>query len=300
MPLIVVPFKCVTPEVMLLIKKGFGHWSADQGYDLWRYFEWGLCNEQRSRLLAAQFANTLEMSQCLLWEDDIYNAAVTGADSFKGLSLSNELVSKQMPQYWQVRTSRIFAKNKGMMDAFNLPVIDGWYDLEGIIVQRTRGVDSQGLTGRNGLLFMCIVWSNTGEHPYIRPMPIIWAGEPIPDLGVIQSFVACASFLHESIIELREPKMDRAQRRRQEKNRRNSQNQSVVRTVSLRRKITNQSRGNETDHEWHCRWLVGGHWRKQWYSATKEHKPKYIAPYVKGPENMPLKQPQPTVFVAKR
>lgn len=51
--------------------------------------------------------------------------------------------------------------------------------------------------------------------------------------------------------------------------------------------------------EWSCQWLVRGHWRQQFYSSDNKHSPRWIAPYVKGPEDKPLK-PSSTVFAVTR
>jgi hypothetical protein len=51
---------------------------------------------------------------------------------------------------------------------------------------------------------------------------------------------------------------------------------------------------NETN--WACRWLVRGHWRRQWHPSTGQHVPKWILPYVKGPDGAPLKPPTETVY----
>jgi hypothetical protein len=40
--------------------------------------------------------------------------------------------------------------------------------------------------------------------------------------------------------------------------------------------------------------------RRQYYPASKAHKPQYIAPYVKGPRDKPLKPPVSQLFVVKR
>jgi len=37
-------------------------------------------------------------------------------------------------------------------------------------------------------------------------------------------------------------------------------------------------------------WMVSGHYRNQWYPSEGSHKLIWIAPYVKGPEDKPLKQ----------
>lgn len=51
--------------------------------------------------------------------------------------------------------------------------------------------------------------------------------------------------------------------------------------------------------EWRVRWLVRGHWRHQWYAKEQVHKPKWIAPYVKGPADKPLRV-DPKVFQVTR
>lgn len=40
--------------------------------------------------------------------------------------------------------------------------------------------------------------------------------------------------------------------------------------------------------EWSCRWIVSAHWRNQWYPGSGEHRPKWIHPYPKGPDDKPL------------
>lgn len=37
------------------------------------------------------------------------------------------------------------------------------------------------------------------------------------------------------------------------------------------------------------RWVVDGHWRNQWYPSSGVHRPRWIEPYVKGPDGAPLR-----------
>jgi hypothetical protein len=64
-----------------------------------------------------------------------------------------------------------------------------------------------------------------------------------------------------------------------------------VRVVTLRRyrddddhEVDPEMRGREYSH----RFIVNAFWRRQWYPSEQRHKPKWIAPYVKGPKNKPL------------
>jgi hypothetical protein len=61
-----------------------------------------------------------------------------------------------------------------------------------------------------------------------------------------------------------------------------------VRVIRLREPAA-RSRGDAgSDVEWSHRWLVGEHWRRQWYPASGQHRPKLIHSYVKGPADKPL------------
>lgn len=76
--------------------------------------------------------------------------------------------------------------------------------------------------------------------------------------------------------------------------------EGIVRVVRLRKAKNAGHTPNDDPQEWTCRWMVRGHWRQQWYPTLKRHQPKWITPYVKGPEDMPLKQPRATVFAVVR
>jgi hypothetical protein len=60
-----------------------------------------------------------------------------------------------------------------------------------------------------------------------------------------------------------------------------------IRVINLREPTrTTEPVGGEV--EWSHRWIVGSHWRNQWYPSKGQHAPKLIEAYVKGPEDKPL------------
>jgi hypothetical protein len=61
-----------------------------------------------------------------------------------------------------------------------------------------------------------------------------------------------------------------------------------VRIIRLREPASHSS-GQGGSVEWSHRWIVGKHWRNQWYPSDQTHRPKLIDSYVKGPEDKPLK-----------
>jgi len=74
-----------------------------------------------------------------------------------------------------------------------------------------------------------------------------------------------------------------------------------VKIVHLRR-ADNQSDPTSSyqreSYDWSCRWIVGGHWRNQPYKDDR--KLIYIMPYVKGPDDKPLRVPTHTVYQVSR
>lgn len=76
---------------------------------------------------------------------------------------------------------------------------------------------------------------------------------------------------------------------------------SEVNVVVLRRSEAGpRSECGGKSVEWACKWLVRGHWRQQFYPSTSEHRPLWIEPYVKGPDDKPLRMPGQTVYAVNR
>jgi hypothetical protein len=64
-----------------------------------------------------------------------------------------------------------------------------------------------------------------------------------------------------------------------------------VTIVELRRpiRLPHDTKGKTTDRQFSRRWWVGGHWRQQACGPNhSERRPKWIAPYIKGPQDKPL------------
>lgn len=59
-----------------------------------------------------------------------------------------------------------------------------------------------------------------------------------------------------------------------------------VSVIQLRRRAPGPETG--VSYTLSHRFVVRGHWRRQWYPSEKRHKSIYISPFIKGPENAPL------------
>ncbi len=78
------------------------------------------------------------------------------------------------------------------------------------------------------------------------------------------------------------------------------ESEPIIRVVHLRRVAQSGQPSDGRDVEWSCQWVVSGHWREQFYPSTKEHRPLWILPYIKGPEDKPLKVSAQRVFAVER
>lgn len=123
--------------------------------------------------------------------------------------------------------------------------------------------------------------------------------EPAPLAPTARFAFSFLLFVRQRLLRTRPAPIDRAARRRVD--RLAPGHQPIVRVVELRRRVA-EVRGDHghEDIAWTCRWLVRGHWRRQWCPTIRAHKPIWITPYVKGPEDKPLKPARATVFAVVR
>jgi len=105
-----------------------------------------------------------------------------------------------------------------------------------------------------------------------------------PDLDSGKPLIATWVLMQQSITQAETTRPDRHQRRmcaRQE-----IPAELVI--VRLRRIEHPTSHDDDNPVPWSHRWLVGGHWRQQFYPSDRTNRPIWINPYVKGPESKPL------------
>ena len=111
-------------------------------------------------------------------------------------------------------------------------------------------------------------------------------------------FGAMCTFLRQKIVVSADVRLDRASRRRL--GREHPTMEPSVRVVELRAREYAGSSNEPVDVDWACRWIVRGHWRQQWYPSLGIHQPKWVLPYVKGPEDKPLKPSRGRMFAVVR
>jgi hypothetical protein len=113
-------------------------------------------------------------------------------------------------------------------------------------------------------------------------------------------FTVLTLFLQQRVLVAASERADRATRRRLE--RAGWPDGPLVRVVALRRSERQHGEppASPGHVDWAYRWVVRGHWRRQWLPSLRRHQPRWIAPHVKGPDDRPLKPPATTVFAVTR
>lgn len=119
-------------------------------------------------------------------------------------------------------------------------------------------------------------------------------------LSTLRFVLAATVWLNQKIVVAASGAVER--HRRKQLAREHDAEISDVKVISLRRAEQQQHNtdGGGELVEWSCRWVVNGHWRNQFHPSTGKHELKYILPYVKGPEDKPLKVPTHTVYTVTR
>lgn len=90
---------------------------------------------------------------------------------------------------------------------------------------------------------------------------------------------------------------DRPARRRAQ---RAGRHDPYVTVITLRRAHRQGDDAAPGTREYSHRWLVGGHWRNQWYPSLGQHRRIWVNPYVKGPADKELRIRDHRVFNVTR
>jgi hypothetical protein len=146
--------------------------------------------------------------------------------------------------------------------------------------------DDAGL--RCPLLFLAQVWED-GDR---------WlATAESPNRGLARFVAAFFAFVQQRIlVGTTRRVLNRAARRRIA---RTLPIEPLVRVVELRRRAYTPREASEHEPaEWSCQWVVRGHWHR--YHTREGLQPRWVNPYVKGPDDKPFKAPRATVYEVVR
>lgn len=152
--------------------------------------------------------------------------------------------------------------------------------------------------GRTAFPGPTIYWIVGDPLSSLREMP---GRYPITerDIGFIRVVASLLLFIDQDIVVAGRRHANRATQRKLERSK-HPLEEPVVRVITLRKKRYEHHASDESERVYHHRWLVRGHWRNQWYPSLGIHQPKWIAPYIKGPDDTPLKPSRASIYAVVR
>ena len=166
-------------------------------------------------------------------------------------------------------------------------------------------IDESGKKIRNGGLLA--VWnirgSETGHDeeifalaniPYGAIYPNQFTGNELVFRPIVRELLAMLNFLNTPMIEKVQEGLPRRMRREFERKVKKGKSIPTVdptTVIYLRKSYVNSDNSDKetSSRNYQSRWWVTGHYRSQWYGSTKEHRLKWIPPYIKGPDGLPIK-----------
>jgi hypothetical protein len=253
-------------------------------------------------------AKTIGMANMYLWKSSLMANAGTGAEAFDGTAFDvllpqsgvvfipdRELSIKQQdiegqtfdlehitamvltPVSFRGGKFQMFDRDSEFMETRSGdPVADGNY-VSGLIVHRPSHDPMNP-----DLPWVC------------RAIPMIAMGAPC--IGWSSLIKALFMFMEQKIVAVDRHRPPRHERRRLKKERRPIWD---IKVVSLRRYAPSQlQEAGVGGVDWQCQWTVSGHWRKQ--PTNDGVKVIWIDPYIKGPEDKPLRDPTKSLFSVRR
>jgi hypothetical protein len=265
--------------------------------------DWEVSPYERSKWLIEALEARLDEAELIVWDRSLFIASQVGAKSF----LDYEYNHTDFPpvfQQWQFYDGdSVAAVEFGWEKRAGIP--ENAYCREMFIIP----LKSQR-TGKWGLAWANVYWPIVGSIsesvkkdgldsiiPIFRFWPPIYDGDKPENIGPHHMLFAALGFMYSKVVSLEPVRAQRSERRRAHKL---NKHLPTIQVTQLRRREY-QSGGDQGDPaSWSCRWIVRGHWRKQWYPKDGAHKPLFIEPHIKGPDGAPLKPPREHITVVAR
>lgn len=214
-----------------------------------------------------ELPHQLDRAQVYVWEESIWRAAISGHESFIGLTLEDASIPKRTVFHF---------------------ITDGVGGSPILVYPTLYPGDIKAI---EGFYFEAIPGMPGRTLPIVNPTTYI--GEPIPPAW--SEVVAMHHFCAQPFVESTEANgfESRQQARSFE---RKTGKLPDIRIVTVRKKAQ-EDHESTSSREYSCQWLVSGHWRKR---TRGEGPPIYVRPHVKGPPGKPLRAPRPTVYEVRR
>jgi hypothetical protein len=239
----------------------------------------------------------MELAVPVLWRGEMRQAAINGADYFIGHGYRSETINPSI-QLWvfdsDLTSPAVLGSQYKHLSLDAILITDSAQQAWGIQIWRPS-LYSIPLAAIERMFHHFEKYGVPPKDlsPVICPLRLPKKAKGKAEAAVI----AMLEFMDLELASLAPLRLPRPDRRRLAKA---HQKEPDVRVVILRRERQKVVKTIEQQVEWSCQWVVAGHWRNQWYPSADVHRPIFIEPYIKGPENKPIKKGVNKVLMVKR
>lgn len=233
----------------------------------------------------------LQSASAYDWATDPLIAVALASRSIPGSTLLGDVALNEHAGWWWFGLNRAVPAAALLWARSRDGVLLSWYELENNDSPWSRFVWGWAFGDSLATMLAAIV-AETKDEGRLR--------EELDHVEVLSRFfLAGCAWLNQKVAVTGIGHVER-HRRKQLAREHDAPLPSDVKVVQLRRTESRPyesgCRGESAD--WSCRWIVNGHWRNQAYKNKREL--IYIMPYVKGPDDKPLKVPNHTVYQVSR
>lgn len=289
----------------------FRRFETEEFADKWKA---GLASDPLTRRQYDVIRASLEMADPYYWSSDLTKLAEQSSESLPDFKLSADLFPTRAGFWWfstllenTIEFHGLPTSVRGLMwlvDKNQQGVYlsftherPGWFALfPGNLINWHFGLSAADVVSR------AIRRLPDLDVPEFRDEPdrLVKAEErAMKSLTYMRVLFAGLLFIRQHILVTSEQSAERSTRKRLA--REGFTHEPLVRVVELRRKQSkSEHHGDSEPVEWSHQWIVSGHWRQQWYPSLNANQPIWVMPYVKGPEDKPLKPPRAKVFAVVR
>ena len=142
---------------------------------------------------------------------------------------------------------------------------------------------------------LIVLWDNAGlpiafNRTYLdEDIELGRFAEPAQSQEKLRFVYAVLQFLQQRILVSSRQRLSRAARRHGHDGERAEQD--MVGVITLREKVYahRELGAMVSPPQWASRWTVRGHWRSQWMPKSHMYAPRFIHPYIKGPDGLPIR-----------
>ena len=308
----------LTPDMAIKLREHHIYFAHNFFSEMVERAAWSVQTQENLSHLFIRLPDAMARSESVIWRTDMWKAAISGHSAFIDETIDQDTINNTLPQFW-------FREDLGVTVDFGVDIdFEVEKDMKGVTgiflcrVSQFTADDAElehrvkhklwerppsSEIKRKGLLFGVCFEKGNNTIPVWRFLPVIYADEPISES--LAPFVAALSFMNHELISKERVLPSRPVRRQAERERRVLPD---IHTIYLRRTKAAEARDRmrteeEIEHakrEYSVQFMVGAHWRKQWYASLGLHKPVYILPYFKGDPSLPFKAPGRKIFKVAR